>query len=97
MALTPWVTVKDITDHGLAIICSEQRRRHVTECAERARLWAGGAAEEVSLTIAKDLFGVHGPAYRFRIFFIPPVVDETGSQIQGAFERDFDPPGEASK
>jgi hypothetical protein len=72
MSLSPWTSLRDVASHGLAIICSEQHRRSATECRERAQSLFGDVMEELELTAAKNLLGLRGPEYRFRIFFVPP-------------------------
>ena len=91
LALSPWVRPQDLAQNGLAIFCSDEWRHRATECEERARFWAGEAAEEIEMKVAKTLFGFHGPIYSFRIFIIPPGSPSARSLLQDHAKLRGDP------
>ena len=78
IGLSPWTSTDDVLARGLAIICSNKGAAWQPNAATALTSWFGGSTEKMEVTAFKSLFGVRGPDYRFRMFFVAP----------GAWSRD---------
>jgi len=76
LTLSSWVTSPELAHHGMAIICSDEPRRYPGECNELVRSAGYEDANELKFTVATSLLGFRGPKYQFRVYFVPPALNE---------------------